>query len=245
MKANGLPLIALASLVLIMNARLSHGYTNPIEDQTTEIIYNDSWILSPSNALYVGDNTWGNSMMITNAGYVEDGGGYIGMRTDAYSNSVVVNGNGSIWNNGIDHLLIGSDGGSYNTLQILDGGTVYNHVAAIGAQTGSGNNSSSNNSVLVSGPGSTWNSSHNLYVGLFGSENTLEVSDGGHVYSLAGNLGLKTNANNNSVQVSGNPTFFLLKSDGQTKLGQLKADRDKTAESFIDEVKALLNTEEE
>jgi hypothetical protein len=44
--------------------------------------------------------------------------------------------------------------------------------------------------------------------------------------------------------ITGYPTFVVLKPNGQTELGRLKAGRNKTPESFIEEVKALLNAEE-
>ncbi len=44
--------------------------------------------------------------------------------------------------------------------------------------------------------------------------------------------------------ITGYPTFVLLKIDGTTEFGRLKAGKQKPPESFIDEVKALLNTEE-
>ena len=43
-------------------------------------------------------------------------------------------------------------------------------------------------------------------------------------------------------EVGGYPTFVLLNPDGQTELGRLKAGRNKTPASFIEEVKALQNS---
>ena len=189
--------------VLTLSTYSALSYTNPIENQTSEIIDHSSWILPPSNTLFIGGSTWGNSMIVTNAGYVENGSGYIGAEAGADSNSVIVTGTGSTWNNTINHLIVGSDGGSHNTLQVLDGGTIYNHMGVIGAQTGSGINSSSNNAALISGSGSTWHNAHYLYIGSFGSANSMEISDGAHVYSLAGYLGWETGADYNSVSISG------------------------------------------
>jgi thioredoxin-related protein len=56
----------------------------------------------------------------------------------------------------------------------------------------------------------------------------------------------KYKARNRALQakmgVGGYPTFILLDSDGKTKLAQLGAGQDKTAQSFIEEVKQALKT---
>lgn len=52
----------------------------------------------------------------------------------------------------------------------------------------------------------------------------------------------RNNTLKEQYEIRGLPTFVLLKPDGQTELGRLKAGRNKTPASFIAEVKALLNT---
>jgi protein disulfide-isomerase len=56
---------------------------------------------------------------------------------------------------------------------------------------------------------------------------------------------VRNDALKEQYKISGYPTFVLLKPDGTTELARLKAGRDKTPSSFIEEVKALLNTEGE
>jgi T5SS/PEP-CTERM-associated repeat protein len=181
-----------------------YGYTNPIDGQITEIIDNNTWDLSQD--LYVGGNTWGNRMVVTNNGFVKNDGGYIGYTSSAFSNSVLITGSGSVWSNS-SHLLIGSAGAYYNTLDISDGGAVFNHVAAIGAKFNDQGGSNSNQ-VRISGIGSLWANSGYLYIGSYGSHNVLEMSNGAAVNSLAGNLGWDTNAHHNSVLVSGSGTVW-------------------------------------
>ena len=53
---------------------------------------------------------------------------------------------------------------------------------------------------------------------------------------LAQNAGLKT-----KFSITGYPSYIILDSDGETKLGKLGAAQDKTPASFIEEVKTVLN----
>jgi T5SS/PEP-CTERM-associated repeat protein len=56
---------------------------------------------------------------------------------------------------------------------------------------------------MVTGTGSTWTNSSDLYVGLNGSSNSLVISNGGSVVSQAGLIGVNTTSSNNIVTVTG------------------------------------------
>ena len=121
----------------------------------------------------VGNNGSSNSLTISNGGTVANIVGSIG----AYSsnNSVLVTGTNSItgtnslWTNS-GALIVGAYG-SGNTLVISNRGTVANTEGYIGFY-GTSSNTSSNNSVLVTGANSLWTNSNTLYVGLGGSGNS-------------------------------------------------------------------------
>ena len=66
----------------------------------------------------------------------------------------------------------------------------------------------SNNSALVSGGGSFWTNSHNLFVGGSGGNNSLTISDGGVVFSRNGCVGSNATATGNSVVVAGSNSVW-------------------------------------
>jgi T5SS/PEP-CTERM-associated repeat protein len=131
-----------------------------------------------SSYLYVGYYGPGNSLVISNGGTVVNASGndLIGGNPSSSNNSVLVTGNGSVWNCGQD-LAVGY-GGVGNSLVISNGGTVVNLYGYIGLL-----NSSSNNSVLVTGSGSVWTNSRDVLVGHYGSSNSLVISNGGTAVS--------------------------------------------------------------
>jgi hypothetical protein len=150
-----------------------------------------------------------NTVVISNGGTMTNGqlsfGGIIGLYAGASNNSVVVTGTGSSWNNAGD-LLVGWDD-SGNKLTITNGGTVkssqINYGGAIGFNVGS-----SNNSVVVTGSGSSWSNSGDLLLGVSGSGNSMVISNGGTVsnsqVNYGGVIGWGGSSSNNSVLVNGN-----------------------------------------
>jgi len=147
--------------------------------------------------IYVGLQGSDNSMVISNGGTVASGYGYIGLYGVSSNNSVLVTGTSSLWTNSEEIYvgLIGSD----NSMVISNGGTVANSYGTIGSY-----NTSSNNSVLVTGTSSLWTNSSDLYVGYNGSGNSLVISNGGQVVGSGfGYVGYGRSSSNNSVTVSG------------------------------------------
>ena len=149
--------------------------------------------------LIVGRSDASNSLTIQNGGVVTvtSNSAYIGYYYSSSNNIVTVTGSNSQWNITND-LLVGRRGGS-NTLNILNGGLVSDSNGFIGERT----SDSMNNAVLVSGSGSVWNNSTNLYVGYNGANNSLTVSNGGSVFSANGHIGYNVSSSNNSVLVTG------------------------------------------
>ena len=111
-------LIAISILTLIASATQSQGYDNPIDDQNTETVTN-LWDLV-SDHLYVGSNTWGNAMIVTNEGSVQNFDGIIGYESNAVNNAVLITGSNSGWTS--SHYLSVGNYGAGNTLTVLDGG---------------------------------------------------------------------------------------------------------------------------
>jgi T5SS/PEP-CTERM-associated repeat protein len=199
-------LLAALIIALISSAHQTWGYTNPIENQHTEIVTN-IWNLLP-DSLYVGRDTSRNSMIVTNNGFVKSFGGGIGFYRNASGNKVIVGGAGSVWSNSYV-IYVGNEGRS-NALFITTGGRVVSGGDGyIGSET-----NSFGNVVTVNGAGSVWVCSTNLYVGARGSGNALSITGSGRVEFRSGYIGTwhrenvsdavaRREASSNTVTVSG------------------------------------------
>ncbi len=154
--------------------------------------------------LYVGYSGHG-GLLIENGGTISDVMGVIG-NADGSSGAVTVTGAGSEWINS-DHLIIGNYG--TGALTISDRGLVSAaNASSVGNRDGStgtlliesegslsdtngyiGNTAGSTSTATVTGSGSQWTNSSNLYVGYAGN-GTLTVEDGGTVSSGHGIIGV-------------------------------------------------------
>lgn len=149
----------------------------------------------------IGQNGNFNQMTVAAGGRVNDIKGIVGY--DGASNTVLVTGIGSLWNNSGD-LVVG-DHTTGNQMTITNGGKV-----AVGGQAYVGYQASAgNNSVFVTGSGSVWTNSNNLYVGLSGSANQMFITAGGVVYDVQGFVGDNAASANNRVLVSGSGSAWI------------------------------------
>ncbi len=146
-----------------------------------------------SGYLIVGESGWLNQLVVNSGGVMASGSGYIGRGNN---NQVTVTGTNSQWL--INSFLHVGYGGSGNQLMVSNGGVVANVNGYIGNQPGA-----SNNVAVVTGAGSLWTNTGNLYVGIDGSGNRLVVSNGGTVANASVFLGGYYGANNNQVTVTG------------------------------------------
>jgi len=197
------------------------GYS-AISSNNYAIVTGSGSLWNNSGKLYVGFYGSANQLTIQ-SGVVSNSDGYIGTLATASNNSVLVSGTGSLWNNG-GYCVVGFYG-SANQLTIQSGGVVNSSDGFIGSST-----TASNNSVLVSGTGSLWNNAE-LCVGNFGSGNQLTIQSGGVVNSSDGFIGSSTNANNNSVLVSG--TGSLWNNSGKLYVGNFGSSNQLTIQSGV------------
>ena len=157
------------------------------------IVNGGTW--SNSADLYVGSGGAGNRLVISNHGVVFDAYGVLGFAEGASSNnSALVTGSGSVWSH--QYVLTVGYFGAGNHLVISNGGAVFSPGAedsVLGR-----NASSSNNTVLVTDPGSVWYN-NGVFVGSGGAGNRLMISNQGAVFGACF-LG----SSNNSVLVTGN-----------------------------------------
>ncbi len=85
-----------------------------------------------------------------------------------------------------------------DVLQIINGGVLSNGTGYIGYEI-----SGSSNAVTVTGTGSIWSNSSDLYIGDNGSGNSLTISNGGRVFAFDSQAGLTSSSSNNTVIVTG------------------------------------------
>jgi T5SS/PEP-CTERM-associated repeat protein len=156
--------------------------------------------------IYGHDNT----MILTNGGRLNvNAYGYIGVVASASNNSVLVTGSGSQWTN-TGFLYVGY-GGPYSQLRIENGGRVDNTHGFVGQYTAGqiAGYGSQSNYISVSGPGSLWNNTSDLYLGYNAGGNTLIITNGGRVNSLHGFTGyLHVNSGSNTVIVTGSGSVW-------------------------------------
>jgi T5SS/PEP-CTERM-associated repeat protein len=147
----------------------------------------------------VGTNSSFTLLMLTNNAFVTNtASANIGSSVGAKSNSVVITGVGSEWDPAFGFVVGVS--GSFNSLSVMDGGK------ATGVMYVGQNASSSNNAVVVTGPGSTWDKAAYTYVGENGRGNRLIVTNGGMVSSA--NVQIGTFGVSNLVVVTGTNSLW-------------------------------------
>ena len=182
----------------------------------------------------VGSSGSGNNLVISNGGKVlVGGGGYIGNASTAASNSVLVTGSSSWW--GL--TTTGSSGGLYiglhgtsSSLIISNGGEVSDGIGYVGYFSGS-----AQNSVLVTGNGSTWSNSGSSYANegsVFlgnGGSGTLTVANGGSVIATQLVIGESSTLNigslggQDSAGVINSPSISFSSSSGSINFNQSNA----------------------
>jgi T5SS/PEP-CTERM-associated repeat protein len=187
-------------LVLSLDSiSIGNGATVGADAAYNSVLVYESGTLSAVQDIYVGYAGLGNSLVVSNGGTASDVNGWIGYTNSASNNSVLVTGSSSLWTNSGD-LYVGNLGSS-NTLVISNGAIVASSNGLIGYGS-----SSSGNSVVVTGNGSLWtntDTNSQFYVGVYGGNNRLTISDGGVVADAISTIGYGTNSISNSVLVTG------------------------------------------
>ena len=167
---------------------------------------NSNWILG--GGLVVGNSGSSNSLAINAGAVVSTSQAVtIGNNAGANANSLTVSGAGSSFStNSTLNLGVSSSG---NSMTISGGANAYvGGVLAIGFNTGA-----NNNSLTVTGPGTSLSTGTYLVVGRQGSSNTLTVSNGASVtptsYYMGGGPGNPTGgASGNGLIVTGAGSLF-------------------------------------
>jgi T5SS/PEP-CTERM-associated repeat protein/autotransporter-associated beta strand protein len=179
-----------------------------------------SWNTGANNTLIVGNNSPGVSLVVSNGASLTSSSGILGQDSGASNNSILVTGAGSTWTN--ESVLYVGDRSSGNSVKVSAGATVSVFALQIG-NYGSGNSlevsdggqlltggdgfgsciigfatGSSNNSVLVTGSGSSWNNNNTMNIGYYGS-GAVTVANGGSM--TAGYLSISTYGGSGALNI--------------------------------------------
>lgn len=150
-----------------------------------------SWV---NQEVRIGREGPNNQLVINNGGFLLTSRlAFLGGASNALRNSAIVTGPSSAWAVG-SNLFVGSNGGLCQ-LVISNGAAVSSGGGAVGVAA-----TSSNNLVVVTGPGSMWSNGAFLEVGRNGAGNRLSASDGAQVLSQSTVLGQGTASSDNVVQ---------------------------------------------
>jgi len=149
------------------------GYIGYNRGSTGTATVSDSWWDNRGSLSvgYLGDGT----LNVIDGGLVDNIYGYIGEQSGSVG-TVTVNGEGSRWNTP-SWLSVGGSG--TGTLEITAGGVVTNTYGYIGQNEG--RIEGRIGEATVTGMGSEWNNSSNLYVGTYDGTGTLNIADNGLV----------------------------------------------------------------
>jgi T5SS/PEP-CTERM-associated repeat protein len=194
------------SLVVSSGGEVDTGYANVGGSNSSSsnncVLVTDNgsvWNIS-GGIMYIGLAGVGNSLVISNAGKVLQGGGvvYLGANNTSSNNSALVTGSGSVWSN-TGTIYMGNQG-SANSLVVDDGGRVLEVYGSDEAMVGY---NSRYNQVLVKGSNSIWSMPGPMYLGFYGAGNSLVISNGGKVVNATGHVGYDVNSWTNRVRVAG------------------------------------------
>ncbi|MBI5395855.1 MAG: autotransporter-associated beta strand repeat-containing protein, partial [Verrucomicrobia bacterium] len=168
-----------------------------------------------NNPFTVGNFGSGNTLIVTNGGVVRAGttnfpGFWLGNQAVSSNNTAIVIGTNSLIASP-GRVLVGDDG-SFNTMRILDGGTVSNaNFFEVGRTA-----TASNNLLWVSGQGALLtNAASGIIIGESGIGNTAIITNGARVVTAARFvLGFNAAGTNNSAFIGGAGTVLEVGSGG-------------------------------
>ena len=148
-----------------------------------------------TSTLYVGKTNGETNLTVSNGGVLTNGKTVIGDDAISSLNTVLITGAKSEWNSSVTFYL--GYNGSGNQMTVSGGAAVsvstpggQNVDALIGANAGA-----SNNSLTVTGEGSSFTNNATLYVGRSGTGNELDILEGGLVTSKNVRIGGGTGSN--------------------------------------------------
>lgn len=182
------------------NTNVFVGYNSSATNNTVLVTGDGSLLYTPS--LFVGRYGKNNLLTISDGGQVGvTESSFIGRYAGADNNTVLVTGSGTVWSTALS-LSVGQRSAG-NRLIVSNAAQVVNSGAFVGGGNYDPTTTANNNEVLITGAGSLWRS-HELFIGNYGTNNLLTISDGGRVVvSNNSYVGRYAGADNNAVLVTG------------------------------------------
>jgi T5SS/PEP-CTERM-associated repeat protein len=179
------------------------------ENNTTNII--SGVATNAGDSYIVGETGPFNDLEIRSGGGLTNGMGIIGYTISAANNNALVAGTGSRWIN-ISNLYVGFTGPA-NHLTITNGGLVKSDFGYV-----ANDNNSTNNTVLVTGAGSRWETT-DFALGYDGPGNRLTITNGGQVLCHSDGFvgGFGDSGSDNIALVTGSGSFWS--NDGDLYVG--------------------------
>ena len=147
-----------------------------------------------SDVVRVGYDSAANQLVVSDGGLLLSKRAEIGAESGT-NNLAIVTGPGSLWSNTADMVIGRFRAG--NQLVVDNGARMETSSAGLGV-----NYLSSNNTALISGPGSVWKLATDLYVGS-APANRVTISNGAALYSARGYVGFSDLGSNNEVVITG------------------------------------------
>ena len=190
------------------------GYGNSSANNSLTVNGTGSTLTATDNIM-VGEAGDNNSLTASNGAQVSADAVRLGNQTSSNNNSVTITGAGTdLTVSGTLRSLVVGNYGSNNSFT-LSSGASFNSTGT-GGYTLLGNNAaSSNNTVLVTGANTNWESSDKIIIGFLGNNNTFTIADGATVVSkpVVGIdkqntiIGFGNTSNNNLIITGANSSF--------------------------------------
>jgi T5SS/PEP-CTERM-associated repeat protein len=189
----------------VVNSQLIYVANDTTSSSNRVLVTGTNSVWDCANNLLLGVSGPGNSLVITNAGRVNNVSSEIGYQSTSSGNSALITGAGSVWSNTYSCKI--GDSGSNNKMTINKGGHLVSNGATLGFW-----DSATNNSVWVSDSGSLWDDSAEASVitfGAYGSGNSLIVTNGGQVLGYYAHFGRWSSGNNSALVTGSNSSFSV------------------------------------
>lgn len=191
-----------------------------------QLLIESSNIANLAPTIYVGAGGYGNSMTVSNGGYISSFQAFVGQAVGADGNTATITGQDSLWlmdaNNGV--FVLG-DAGNNNLVQVTDGGRLSIIEALppiVPTESGrlyiGGRNGGSGNELYVANGGVVEHTG-TAYVGFAGSNNLLMLDARGTLSSTSGLLGYNASASGNVADIEYDAVWNIDAEDGSLVVG--------------------------
>jgi len=175
-------------------------------NSNTVLVAGNGSIWSNATSLTIGDEGNNNQLTVSNQATVYTAGSsslsIIGNTSTADGNQVLVTGQGTTWTNSGGFYV--GNAGANNQLVVSNGAQVFNAPGLSSVGTRLGNQvGADNNTVTITGNGSTWINSGDLRVGNASVGNQFTIANSGLLVTASSTIGVSIGADNNTMTVTG------------------------------------------